>query len=143
MTRAISIVLIVAIALQAVGCSAWKPLARVDEVREDDRQASTDEQLRWNLTEGTRVRIYIREGARTWIKGRVIDCIVDRIGHTAVTVIPLTPYAGGKNRKEYSVSYADIISIEFRESQDLIQVFAVGAVLGFLAMRHVIYPALY
>ena len=142
MIRAISIVLIFAIALQTVGCSTWKPLARVDEVREDDRQASTEEQLRWNLTEGTRVRIHIREGARTWIKGRVIDCIIESIGHTTVTVIPFTPYAGGNERRVYSLRFVDIASVEFRESQHLHHVFAAGAVLGFFAMGLAIYVAL-
>ena len=32
MTRAMSIVLIVTIALQTVGCSTWRPLARANNV---------------------------------------------------------------------------------------------------------------
>ncbi len=40
MTRAINIVLVLAIALQTVGCSSWRPLARANEVSEDNRQAS-------------------------------------------------------------------------------------------------------
>ena len=38
MTRAMSIVLIVAIALQTVGCTAWRPLARMNEVGEANRE---------------------------------------------------------------------------------------------------------
>ncbi len=36
MMRAISIVLIVAIALQTVGCSTWRPLVRATRIAEDD-----------------------------------------------------------------------------------------------------------
>ena len=40
MMRAISIVLIVAIALQTVGCSTWRPLVRANEVSEDNNPTS-------------------------------------------------------------------------------------------------------
>lgn len=140
MIRAISIVLIVAIALQTVGCSSWKPLARANEVSEDKRESSMREQVLGKLKEGKRVRIRIREGARTRIKGRMIDCIIDKIGHTTLTVVPFTPYAGGNNRREYSLRYADIICIEFRESQDLLPVFVAGAILGLFAVGFVFLP---
>lgn len=142
MKRTINIVLIAAIALQTIGCSTWRSLARASEVTKDDRQSSIRDQVLGKLKEGMRVRIHIREGARTRIKGRVIDCIIDRIGHTTVTVIPFTPYAGGNERREYSLRFVDIASVEFRESQHLHRVFAAGAVLGFFAMGLAIYVAL-
>ena len=64
MMRAISIFLIIAIALQTVGCTTMRPLARVNEVSEDNRQSSMRDQVLGKLTEGMRVRIRIREGAR-------------------------------------------------------------------------------
>ena len=63
MTRAISIVLIVAIALQTVGCSTWRPLALANNVPEDSRQSSMREQVLGKLEEGMAVRITILEGA--------------------------------------------------------------------------------
>ena len=63
MMRAISIVLIVAIALQTVGCSAWRPLARMNEAPEDARRASMRNQVLGKLKEGMAVRIRILEGA--------------------------------------------------------------------------------
>ena len=41
-----------------------RPLARVNEVSEDNRQSSMRDQVLGKLTEGMRVRIRIREGAR-------------------------------------------------------------------------------
>ena len=77
MIRAINIVLIVAIALQTVGCSTWKPLARTHEVPEDDRQSSMRDQVLGKLKEGMAIRIRIRDGTPTQIKGQVLECIVE------------------------------------------------------------------
>ena len=63
MIRAISFVLIVTIALQVVGCSTWRPLARADEIPANDRQASMPDQVVGKLKEGMAVRIRILEGA--------------------------------------------------------------------------------
>ena len=76
MTRAISIVLILAIALQTVGCSTWRPLARVNKGAEDDKQSSMREQVIERLTEGMRIRLKIRDGAETPIKFRVFECVI-------------------------------------------------------------------
>ena len=61
--RAISFVLIVTIALQSFGCSTWRPLARLNDVRENERQASMPDQVVGKLKEGMAVRIRILEGA--------------------------------------------------------------------------------
>ncbi len=63
MMRAISIVLIVAIALQSFGCSTWRPVVRVAKSADDDRQSSMRDQVLGKLKEGMAVRIRILEGA--------------------------------------------------------------------------------
>ena len=87
MTRAMSIVLIVAIALQTVGCSTWKPLARTNVVPGDDRQATMRDQVLGKLTEGMRARIKIREGIHAPIKSEVIEGKIETIGPKSLTVI--------------------------------------------------------
>ena len=132
MIRAISIVLIVAIALQTVGCSTWRPLARVDEVPEVNRHSSMRLQSMGKLKEGMRVRIRIRTGTGTPIKGRVIECVIEKIGHTSLNVTPFTSRGRGN---EIALRYADIVSIEYRESDNsgvFVLGLGVGAVLGFL-----------
>lgn len=114
MTRAVNIVLIVAIALQTVGCSStWKPLARLDEVPVEDDQDYMRDQVLGKLNEGMTVSITIRAGTGAPIKGRVIECVVEEIGHTALTVTPVSSFSRGI---EITIRYADIVSIEHRES---------------------------
>ena len=133
MTRAISIVLIAAIALQTVGCSTWQPLARASKVHEDDKQSSMRDQVLGKLKEGMRVRIGIREDAAP-ITGRVVECVINKIGHTSLTVTPFTSFARGN---EITLHYADIVSIEYRESdgsEAFIVGVGVGSVLCFLLL---------
>lgn len=133
MIRAVSIILIVVIALQTVGCSSWKPLARMKEVPEDDRQSSMRDQVLGKLTEGTRVRIIFRESAAVPIKGEVIECVIEKIGETSLTVTPITFYVRSIGRRQFAVPYTDIVSIESRDARKL-TVFlggvAVGTILG-------------
>ena len=140
MIRVISIVLILAIALQTVACTTWRQVVQMKEVPEANREVSIREQALEQLKEGMRVRIRIWSGIRTPIKGRVIDCTIEEIGHTTLTVIPFIPYAGGNDRKEYSLRYVDIASVEFRESHDLLPVFVAGTMLGFFAIGLVFLP---
>ena len=136
MKSSISIVLIVAIALQTVGCSTWKPLVRVNEVFEADNQNSIREQSLIKLKEGMRVRIRIRAGTRPPIKGRVIECVIERIGQNSLTVTPFTSFAHGNDGREFTLRYADIVSIEYRGVARKSLVFAggfsTGVILGFL-----------
>ncbi len=135
MIRAINIVLIVAIALQTVGCSTWRPLARVNEVSEDDRQSSMQELVLGNLKEGMRVRIRILEGTPAPIKGQVLECIVEKIGKTTLTLTASTYFFPDNVSRRLTLNYPDIESIEYRESNRGLTVFvagvAVGTVLGF------------
>ena len=135
MIRAINIVLIIAIALQTVGCSTWRPLARANEVPEDDRQSSMRVQVLGKLKVGMRARIKIREGTRVPVIGQVIECVIEKVGATSLTVTPMSFHAPGNVSRELTLRYADIVSIEYRESDDSV-VFVlgvgVGAVLGYL-----------
>ena len=60
MTRTISILLIAAIALQTVGCSTWKPLARTNDVPEDAKQTVMQGEFPGKLKEGMRATIKFR-----------------------------------------------------------------------------------
>ena len=137
MTRAISIVLIVGIALQTVGCTTWKPLARANEVSEENNQSSMREQALGQLKEGMRVRIGIRQGASTQIKGQVIECVIEKVSPTSMTVTPITFYVRNTERKPLTLAYTDIASIEYRESTGA-EIFgagvATGAVLAYFAL---------
>ncbi len=135
MMRAISIVLIVAIALQTVGCSAWRPLARMNEAPEDDRQSSMRDQVLGKLKEGMAIRIRIRDGTPTQIKGQVLECIVEKIGKTTLTLTASTYFFPDNVSRRLTLNYPDIESIEYRESNRGLPVFvagvAVGTVLGY------------
>lgn len=135
MRRAISIVLVVAIALQTVGCSTWKPLTREGEVPEDDKQSSVRDLVLGRLKEGMRVRIRIREGVRAPIKGQTIEGRMDKVGLNALTLTPFNSYAPGNVSKELTLPYADIASIEYVETHRISRVFvaglAVGVILGY------------
>lgn len=137
MTRAISIVLIAAIALQTVGCSTWKPLARAGEVPEEDKQSSMRDQVLANLQEGMRVKIRVREGTAAPIKGASLEFVIEKIGETALTVTPITFYVRNTKKKPFRLPYADIVGIEYRVASDL-AVFvggvAIGAILAYVAI---------
>ena len=135
MTRAMSIVLIVAIALQTVGCSTWQPLVRASEASEDKGQSSMREQALRKLKEGMAVRIRIREGTRTPFKGEVIECVIEEIGQARLTVTPITSYFHSNFKRNLTLYYSDIVSIENRESDHTFVVFAAG-VLGGAALGY-------
>ena len=139
MTRAISIVLIVAIALQTVGCSAWKPLARANEVSKDDKQSSMRDQVLGRLTVGMRARIEIREGAPAPVIGRVIECVIENVGPTSLTVTASAQFFFPDNlSRRLTLRYSDIESVEYRESDNsgiFVLGVGVGAVLGFLLFQ--------
>ena len=120
MARVVSIVLIVAIALQAVGCSSWRPLARASEVPKDDRQPSMRDQVLSKLREGMRVRIRIREGTSAPIKDEFIECVIEKIEETSLTVTPITFYVRNTEHKPFRLTYVDIVSIESRDANDLL-----------------------
>lgn len=134
MTRAISIVLIVAIALQTVGCSTWRPLARAGELPEDDRQSSMRKQVLGRLTVGMRARIEIREGAPAPIIGRVFECVIERVGPTSLTVTASARFLFPDNSsRRVTLRYSDIEGVEYQESNRGFGVFAAGVVIGTLA----------
>ncbi|MCY3766574.1 MAG: hypothetical protein OXH06_14240 [Gemmatimonadetes bacterium] len=141
MTRAISILLIVAISLQTIGCSTWKHLARASEATEDESQSTMRDQVIGELKKGMAVRIGIMEGTHLPIKGRVIDCIIENIGQTSLTLIPIMDHIRGTVKREFRLRYSDIVSIEYRESDDskvFVTGLAAGAVLGILLLRVVL-----
>ena len=131
MIRNINIILIVAIALQTIGCSAWQPLARVNEITEEKRQASMKEQVLEKLKEGMRVKLRIRPGTRAPITGRVFECVIERIGLKSLTVIPFASFARSDYRREFALGYADIVSIEIRSGGNSTD-FVGGGVVGLL-----------
>lgn len=138
MIRAISIVLIVAIVLQTVGCSTWQPLVRVNEVFEDDNQTPMREQAMAKLREGMRLRIVIRAGTQAPITGRVIECFVEEIGNMSLTVVPFTSIPRSNGQREFTLPYNDILSIEYRGVERKSLVFfggvGIGTILGLLGM---------
>lgn len=139
MNRTISIVLIVAMALQTVGCSTWRPLARGFAVSEDERQSLMRVQVLGKLKEGMSVRIMIREGTTTLIKSRVFECVIEEITNTTLTVNPAPSYFHGDDRKEITLRFADIVSIENRSYrisrlEDFLAGVAFGALLSFFGI---------
>lgn len=141
MMRGISIVLIVAIAIQTVGCTTWRPLVRVNKAADGDRQTSVRDHVLGKLNEGMAVRIRILEGTHLQIKSRVVDCIIEKIGPTSVKVTPMSFYAPGNVSRELTIHYSDIESIEYRESDDskvFVTGLAAGAVVGILLLRVVL-----
>ena len=142
MTRAISIVLIVAIALQSFGCSTWRPVVRVAKSADDDRQSSVRDHVLGKLNEGMAVRIRILEGTHLSIKGRVIDCIIEKIGPTSLTVTPMTFYAPGNIVRTLTLDYSDIQSIEYRESHSRWEVLGAGVAVGAVLAYFLIWLAL-
>ncbi|MCY3766575.1 MAG: hypothetical protein OXH06_14245 [Gemmatimonadetes bacterium] len=134
MTRAMSIVLTVAIALQTIGCSTWRPLARAGEIPADDRQSSMRKQVLGRLTVGMRARIEIREGAPAPVIGRVIECFIEKVGPTSLTVTASARFVFPDNlSRRVTLRYSDIESVEYQESNRGFGVFAAGVVIGTLA----------
>ncbi len=119
MMRAVSVVLIAAILFQTVGCATKRALARANKVSQDYDQPSIREQALGNLKEGMHVRIRIREGTPAPIKGQVFEGIVEEIGQTSLTVTPVTFYVRNADRKPFTLPYADIVGIEYRDANDL------------------------
>ncbi len=133
MIRAINIVLIVAIALQTVGCSTWKPLSRGSKVREDSKQTSMREQVLGKLREGTRARIKIREGTQAPVIGRVFVCVIEKVGPTSLTVTASARSVFPDNSsRRVTLRYSDIESVEYRESNRGLPVFVAGVAVGTL-----------
>lgn len=131
MTRAINIVLVAAIALQTVGCSSWRPLARMNEVPEDERQSSMRDQVLGKLKEGMRARIEIREGTRAPVVGQVIECIVEKVGPTSLTVVVSVEFVFPDHvGRRLELNYSDIESIEYRKSKRGYGVFVAGLGVG-------------
>lgn len=116
MIRVISIVLIAAIALQTVGCSTWRPLARANAFAEDDSQSSVRDQVLGRLKVGMAVKIRIRAGTPAPIKGQVIECIIKEIGQASLTLTPIADHIRSTVKREFTLHYADIMSIEYRKS---------------------------
>ncbi len=135
MMRAISIVLIVAIALQTFGCSTWRPIAHLNDVPEDANQTLKQGQFPGKLKEGMRATIKIRPATRTPINGRVIECIIERVGPTSLTVIPMTFSAPSNASRKLTLNYSDIENIEYSESEGAFPAFG-GVVLGLLLVAY-------
>ena len=71
------------------------------------------------LQEGMRVRIRIREGTPAPIKDEFIECIIEKIGETSLTVTPISFYVRKTDGKSFTLPYADIVGIEYRAANDL------------------------
>ena len=130
MIRAISIVLVVAIALQTAGCSSWRHLARASDVIEDESQSTMQDRVLGKLKEGMAVRIKIRESTPAPIKGRVIECIIEEIGQTSLTLIPITDHIRGTAKREFSLHFTDILHIEYRKFDRGLSNFTLGVAAG-------------
>ena len=130
MIRAISIVLIVAIALQSFGCSTWRPVVRVAKSADDDRQSSVRDHVLGKLNEGMAVRIRILEGTHLPIIGQVIECVIEKVGATSLTVTPMSFHAPGNIVRTLTLDYSDIASIEYRESNRERGAFVGGVAAG-------------
>lgn len=129
--RGISIVLVVAIALQTVGCSTWKPLARANRVAENDIQTSMRDQVLGKLTEGMRVRIRTRDGSSTPVIGQVIECVIEKVGPTSLTVVASTRFGVADDLSlRLTLRYSDIESVEYRRSTRGLDTFVFGALIG-------------
>lgn len=136
MIRAISIVLIFAIALQAVGCTTWRTVARLKDIPESNREAAMRDRIIGKLTEGMRVRIKIREGTRLPIEGRVIVCVIEDIGPTSLVGIQCARNLPGHAGERLTLRYIDIESVVHLEPAHEFVIFCVaglgvGAALGF------------
>ena len=128
MTRAISIMLTVAIALQTIGCSTWRPIAQINDVPEDAKQTLIQGQFPGKLKEGMRATIKFRPVTLAPIKGRSIECIIETAGPTKLTIIPMTFNAPSNAGRKLTFLYSDIESIEYRESEGSFPAF--GGVLA-------------
>lgn len=136
MTRAISIVLIATIGLQTVGCTTWRQVARMKQVPEANREASMRDQVFGKLKEGMRVKIRVREDAPTPFEGQVIICVIEKVGPTSLTVNLFRSNFDGNDRRESTLRFADIVSIEYRTARGLpvfLAGFAVGVVFVYFA----------
>lgn len=142
MRRAISLLVIVAIALQTVGCSTWRPAGSLNEESGDRNRTFMRDQALGKLKEGMRANIRIREGARVPIDGRVIKCVVKRVTLTSLTVILVPSDARNRARRELTLSYADIVSIEYhsariKEWPAFVLGASFGTILGFLGAWYI------
>lgn len=94
------------------------------------------------LKEGMVVRIRIREGTSAPVQGQVIECVVERVSLTSLTVSPFRGYALRSDGTEFSLRYTDIASIEYRqvgESAALVGGVIVGAILGFFGIAVIVF----
>ncbi|MDE3001606.1 MAG: hypothetical protein OXU79_21230 [Gemmatimonadota bacterium] len=119
MVRTVSIILISAILFQTVECATNRPLSRANEYSQDNDQPSIGDQALGKLKEGMHVRIRIRQGTTAPIKGQVFEGIVEEIGQTSLTVTPVAFYVRNAEKKPFTLPYADIVGIEYRDANDL------------------------
>lgn len=130
MMRTVGIVLIAAIGLQTVGCSSWQPLARVNKVPGENGKFSMRDHVLAKLKEGVAVRIRILEGTPAPIKGQVLECIVEEVGNTSLTLIPITDHIRGTVKREFTLHFSDISHIEYRQFERGLTTLIVGLAAG-------------
>ena len=98
------------------------------------------EQVLRKLKEGMCVKIRIRPGTRAPIKGRVIECVIEVIGQSSLTVTTFGSFARRNDGRVFSLQYTDIVSIEDRAARDS-TVFVGGGVVGLLLSYILIFLA--
>ena len=82
----------------------------------------------------------MREGTPAPIKSQVIECTVEKVGPTSLTVTPMMFYAPGNVNRELTLHFSDIESIEYRESNRelgaFVEGFAAGAMVIFVLILY-------
>ena len=101
------------------------------------------EQVLEKLKEGMAVRIRIREGTPAPVRGRVLECIVEKIGQTTLTLTPVADHIRGTAKREFRLHFTDIVHIQYREFHRGLTTFEIGLAVGTAICLYLIIHAWY
>lgn len=143
MTRVITIVLIVAIALQTVGCA---PTIRMRKFSLDSSQDQIRKDAQQILKKGMQATIFLRRNARVPFSGRILECVIERAGTESLIVTVKPKYLAIGSARRYAFTYSDIMTIRYHEPDDqrnlrtlLVVATVVGVVLFIVGIKDSFY----
>ena len=114
MRRGINCLLITAILVQTTGCAFRRQMIRPELDAVNGAGNQIQEEALQRLAAGMHARIILREDVPTPHKGRFIECTIESVELTSLTVIVKPDYFSGTAKERITLRYSDMSSIRFR-----------------------------
>lgn len=130
MIRSVSIVLVVAIALQTIGCA---PVIQMREFSQDNTQNQIREDAQRILKKGMQTTIFLRKELGERFGVRILECVIVKAGPETLTVTVKPKYLAIGSARKCTFRYSDLMAIRYHELDDqrnLRTLLAVATVAG-------------